>query len=377
MKNWKRSTKRLIVTTLCFSGVGLLVMTLLPVLLRCWYDYTFVQITEKNEKLFEQKLLAGTLKLMEDKTLANNIMYWDTPINFLKNGILSFKTISVYDYGEYGLMLYYLNRYAELKKDSNLISNIYEIVDKDILKGDTLFDVKRPDQLMYGSILIDCYKKTNSVKYKKAIDKLMSYARKRVNEYGVLAYKDGGFQQVEALSFGPFLKECATTFGDTIAFQIRDNLFEDYWEYGINHRNGIPVKGYDLKSKIASKSADWGRGVSWLIVGDFEAPDDKCIVKMDSTLLSIGPLYTQYLGDPRSVPDMSVTIPILYYLYSKGLISFSKREFIRILSPYIDEDGVVRYNSPSYAMPNEKPNAHHFAHFTQSIALYLYAILKD
>lgn len=369
---------RCIIVVLCLLGGAFMLMTITPIALRWWYNITYVPINETDEQQFEKRLMEGSMILLEDKTLEDNIIYWDNPMKFIKNSILSFRTISVYEYGEYGLMLFYLNKYADKRSNVKLFENIKNIVDNEMLEGDTIFDVVRTDQLTYGLILTELYKKTKSVKYKNAADKLMRFAKKRVTEKGLLTYKDNGLQQIDVLGFaGQFLKEYALTFKDTIAMQIREQLIEEYWRYGINHQNGIPAKAYGLHNKVPTKHVDWGRSFTWLIMGDYIIPDDAGACIMDSTLLAMGPLMPQYLGDPSSKPDMSVTIPVMYYLSKRKLKRITKKEFIKAVTPFIREDGVVCFNSPSYAMPYEEPNAHHYAHLTQALALYLFTLLED
>lgn len=67
---------------------------------------------------------------------------------------------------------------------------------------------------------------------------------------------------------------------------------------------------------------------------------------------------------------MSATIPILYYLNSKGYIQLTKNQLASMLSQYIDEDGIIRYGSPSISRPHDSVNVMTTNLFCQGLLLY-------
>lgn len=90
---------------------------------------------------------------------------------------------------------------------------------------------------------------------------------------------------------------------------------------------------------------------------------------MDNYQSPFSHLFPQYLGE-KSLPNTSATIPILYYLNSKGYIQLSKDQLAFLLSPYIDKEGIFRYASPSISYPHEGVSVLRTNLFCQGLLLY-------
>ena len=97
---------------------------------------------------------------------------------------------------------------------------------------------------------------------------------------------------------------------------------------------------------------------------------------LDSTLLKMNTyLFPHYLGK-EGLPDMSATIPILYYLNSKKHIQLTKDQLVGILTPFIDEEGVIRFGSPSISRPHDEVSVLRTNLFAQGLLLYFISELQ-
>lgn len=271
--------------------------------------------------------------------------------------------------------------YAENTRNIELSNGIKKCVDHNLFKQN--FKISRNDQIAYGCVLIDLYKKYGEQRYKHMAD-AMFYRLDSINKSdGIVKYRENESKQdVDGIGLiCPFLNLYAKTFGSKRAMQISSRMLNEYALHGMDPTTGLPCQAYDVKTNIKLNIANWGRGCGWLCMGmvdadttNFTKTTKQVLVKMDSTLVSMAPYYKQYLGQYNSSTDMSATVLILYYLYKKRLINFDKEKFANLILPFVDKNGFLRFSSPSIARPNENPNPFQKHHVAQAISLYLLSL---
>ena len=344
-----------------------------PSLARYYYRHTYKSLNVKNGAEFEKAIRNATFKLIESDSWGGKPMTSSNSFSqYLCNKL--FGGSNIMGYGEYGYLLHYAFLYAEKQKDQELISLIKEKFDKHWLKD---FSVARIDQASYGNVAIDLYLWTHQPKYKAVADKFIAHLDSLDRADGMIIYTVSKIDQdVDAIGLvPPFLHYYSNTFKDSLSQLLASRMVEDFVKWGTDPITGIPCQTYDIKKHIKKQHANWGRGVSWYLLGvrQMESSDsliNRRVEMLDSTLLKMDTnLFPQYLGE-KGLPDMSATIPILNYLNSKGHIQLSKDQLAILLSPYIDEEGIIRYGSPSISKPHEGVNSLRTNLFCQGLLLY-------
>ena len=350
-----------------------------PLFVRKYYRYSYKSLNVKNGEEFERAIRNATFKLIESESWGGKPMARDDSFSQYMFKKL-FGSNNLIGYGEYGYLLHYAFLYAEKHNDQELMSLIKEKFDKNWLKN---FSVSRVDQSSYGNVAIDLYLWTHKHDYKLVADKFIAHFDSLDRSDGMIIYTVGKIDQdVDAIGLvPPFLFYYSDVFKSSRAQSMAVRMVEDFVKWGADPITGIPCQTYDIRNHIKKRHVNWGRGTSWYLLGVNQlVTKDSLISKrvdvLDSTLLKMDTyLFPQYLGE-KGLPDMSATIPILYYLNSKGYIQLSKDELAQRLSPYIDEDGVIRYCSPSISKPHEGVNVLTTNLFCQGLLLYLISELK-
>ncbi len=196
-----------------------------------------------------------------------------------------------------------------------------------------------------------------------------------------MKYREGSNEQhVDAIGLVcPFLYYYSSVFEEPHSAEIANKMAGDYIKYGTDEITGIPVQTYKFHSYVKCNHADWGRGISWFLLGtrmmaSTDSITQKRLNLLDSTLVSDSDkLYCHYFSQ-EDEPDMSSTIPILYHLLDKNLISMSKDEFSKLVSPFFDADGIVRFCSPSISYPHEKVTPYTSSLCFQGLSLYILSL---
>lgn len=376
---------RIFLFLLMSMSVFLLLPYVLPKFLSYYYEKSFEPITYKNADEFENKLLKGTEQLIEKEIAVDeNFMYYHTLGDFLYH-ITTRSSREVFEYGEYGYLLYFSYLYAQNRSYDDIRTHIEERFFDYIVSNQT---IKRNDQISYGCLSSLLYSDKNN-RNRDLYGKFCTLLIERIDSIrqsdGLVRYRDGDDnQQVDGIGLvAPFLFLYSDVFNDAKGNEIGHHLVSEYLKYGVDCKTGIPSQAYNVKTKIKNLRSNWGRGISWWLLGlmqDKNLSEDELqtVSKGDSTLVSLFPEYHQYLGDScRSMQDMSAIVPITFYLYQKGLIHITRTTFINIIAPYTDDKGIIRYNSPTIGKPLEKPNAFQSHFLTQGIALYMLSVLPD
>lgn len=348
-----------------------------PVLARKYYVYSYASCVTDNGADFEALVRKGTIKTIKEES-------WNSKPLATSKSLKSFllrNKISVWGYGEYALLLHYAYQYANVKGDKEIKKLVKNKFDKAfILNGGG--KIIRNDQVAYGNVAIDLYLDTHDVSYKKFAD-LIYLRLDSINEKeGILKYREGSDEQhVDAIGLvSPFLYYYSSVFTTPHSAEIADKMVGDYIKYGTDEITGIPVQTYKLQSHIKCNHADWGRGISWFLLGtrgmmSIDSITQRRLDILDSTLVSDDDkLYCHYFSQDDEA-DMSATIPVLYHLLGKRLISMSKDEFSKLVSPYFDDEGVIRFCSPSISYPHDLVTSYTSSLCFQGLSLYIFSLL--
>lgn len=293
--------------------------------------------------------------------------------------IKKLRPISVWDYGEYGLLLHYAYSYAKKKNDVELIALIKTKFDKALENG---IQVKRSDQIAYGNVALDLFDLYHDDKYKIFTQGISQMVKNAVQRDGLFLYREGSKEQhVDAIGLVvPFLVNYSKVFKDSIIYQIAYDMVNDYVKFGVDYLTGVPAQTYDLTSHVKLNHANWGRGISWFLLGSQEVElqneDERNRLELlDSVLLSNPTrLYNHYFMQGNEV-DMSATIPVLFHLVKNGKIILSKDEYVNLIAKYYDSDGFLGYCSQSISFPHVRVDKTTTSLWCFGLSLYLLTLL--
>lgn len=345
----------------------------IPLLFRKYYLHTYKSLTVEDGDEFEKQIRDAAYNLIESESWGAKPMAGSNSLfKYILNKSLS--NSNVMDYGEFGYLLHYTFLYAEKRDDQAMMTLIKEKFDKYWLNDSNL---SRIDQTTYGNVALDLYLRTHQHKYKVVADKFCAYLDSLDRLDGIILYPSNKIEQdVDGIGLvSPFLFYYSDVFKSSRAQSMAVRMVEDFVKWGADPITGIPCQTYDIRNHIKKRHVNWGRGTSWYLLGVSQlVTKDSLISKrvevLDSTLLKLDTYYfTHYLGQ-QGLPDMSATIPILYYLNTKKYIKLSKDQLAEILSPYIDHEGVIRFGSPSISFPHDDVNALTTNLFCQGLLLY-------
>lgn len=367
---------------ICMAVISVIIIIFIidnyvPVLARKYYVYSYASCVTDNGADFEALVRKGTIKTIKEES-------WNSKPFATSKSLKSFllrDKISVWGYGEYALLLHYAYQYANVKGDKEIKELIKNKFDKALISNGG-GKIIRNDQVAYGNVAIDLYLDTHDVAYKKFAD-FMYLRLDSINEKeGIVKYREGSNEQhVDAIGLVcPFLYYYYSVFSIPHSAEIADKMTRDYIRYGTDEITGIPVQTYTINSHVKCNHADWGRGISLFLLGtrgmmSIDSITQRRLDILDSTLVSDEDrLYCHYFSQDDEV-DMSATIPILYHLLDKRLISMSKDEFSKLVSPYFDDEGVIRYCSPSISYPHEQVTPYTTSLCFQGLSLFMFSLL--
>lgn len=356
-----------------------------------YYKSSFKSAETSDGEKFESLLREGTYRMIDDeswgtKPYANKTSLWGM--------ICSRNDTPVGEYGEYALLMHYAFLYAEQKGDSDLIDLIQSKFDKYYRQGTTA--IVRTDQIAYGNVALDLFRWTGDEYYLTFAEKINSWTVSIGQAYGQVLYREkSNTQSVDAIGLVcPFLIDYGVTTNNGYSISLAARMSADYIQWGADAVTGIPAQKYTISNHIKCNRANWGRGIGWYLEGveavmnvdttDFPIVAEllyrnnlhERVALLEQTLLADEDgLYQQYY-DQGGLPDMSATIPILYYLNKVKASVLKKDELAALISPYFEEDGIVRYCSPSISFPQQKGNCTYTNLRIQGMALYLIALSK-
>jgi len=343
---------------------------LFPSALKLYYEKTFTPLNVSDEVAFESLLRNNVYDVIDKESWSKHpLAGTGSLIKRLRN------KVPVWEYGEYGLLLHYAFLYAKEKNDTTLIALIKAKFDSALENG---LLVKRNDQIAYGNIALDLYEMYHDEKYRIFAKGISQKVKDAVQSDGLFLYREGTKEQhVDAIGLVvPFLVNYSKAFNDSAIYRIAYRMVDDYVKYGVDYLTGIPAQTYDLTSHVKLNHANWGRGISWFLLGSQEVElqnetEEKRLELLDSVLLSSPTrLYNHYFMQGDEV-DMSATIPVLYHLVLKGKNDFSKKEYVDLIAPYYDSDGYLGFCSKSISFPHEKVEKTTTSLWCFGLSLYL------
>lgn len=339
-----------------------------------WYNNkTFTSASTADSRYFERLLRDAAYKTIQEETWNGMLGSYKTLLSYLS------PDVSVYEYGEFGLLMHYSYLYGKARNDNELCKLIKDKFDNRVITGGGII---RNDQTTYGLVALDLYGSTHDKRYKRYADEIYSRLDSLHKRDGIVIYNNKHSEQrVDGIGLVcPFLFSYSSMFNNNSAREIANKMCQEFVRLGSDSGNGIPSKAYGLKSHIKHTSPNWGRGISWYLIGTYNMDKNDSLISkrlelLDSILLlDTDKLYPQFL-DEEGLPDMSATIPIIWHLQEKKLINMSMDDLTRLISPYCDSKGVLRYCSPvlssNTGVNNQKTNL-----FAQGVLLYLFSMKK-
>lgn len=253
-----------------------------------------------------------------------------------------------------GLLAKSLADYYMKNKNSEeariILDRLKKYYDKWISRGCKMYYL---DDAFSGMALIDLHQITGDEKYKNAADTMVRYLFDHETDHaGSLPYRPNQKNDyIFADGIGmicPFLCKYGSTYGDMNAINLAVTQIQNFIEYGMDAKTGLPYHGYHYETGVKYGIIGWGRAVGWLMIGMSE-----CLAYMENDRPSYemikqsyrrlvdkveayqleGGLYSWQLGAKEGPIDTSATAMILYAiarsLETKVLIGIHKSRMIR------------------------------------------------
>ena len=245
-------------------------------------------------------------------------------------------------------------------------------------------------RIPYALFFLKVYSKTKDKKLLRVIHEAYSnilewrsdnniiyYFRKGKHLHSNLHYVDGLGMYI------PFLVEYYKVFNENKAIEIAKYNMDYYINYGTD-RNCLPF--HNINNNINLGPNNWGRGVSWFILGLmplFEI-DEKYIDFGNKLLCTLEKIknekfvWSQFPGASFRI-DSSVTVPILLLYFKLGKISDKKDiDYLKnILFKLTLRNGKIYYNSGDTRDINTYSKEFSTSEFTQGILLSLLSIIEN
>lgn len=209
------------------------------------------------------------------------------------------------------------------------------------------------DDAFSGMALIDLHQITGDEKYKVAAEKIAQYLfNHETDGAGSFPYRptqQNGYIFADAIGMVcPFLCKYGSTYGDMNAINLAVTQLQNFIDFGMDEKTGLPYHGYQYESGVKYGIIGWGRAVGWLLIGMSET-----LAYMENTRPSYEPikqayrrmvdkveayqleggLYSWQLGAKDGPVDTSATAMILYAiarsLNTKVLIGIHKSRMVR------------------------------------------------
>lgn len=253
-----------------------------------------------------------------------------------------------------GLLAKCLADYYDANKNSEearvILETLKKYYDRWIRQNHKMYYL---DDAFSGMALIDLHQITGEEKYKTAVDAMVRYLfHHETDEKGSLPYRPKqGNKYIFADAVGmicPFLCKYGSTYGDMKAINLAVTQIQNFIDFGMDAKTGLPYHGYHYESGVKYGIIGWGRAVGWLMIGMSET-----LAYMESTRPSYEPikqayrrmvdkveayqleggLYSWQLGAKEGPVDTSATAMILYAiarsLETKVLIGIHKSRMVR------------------------------------------------
>ncbi|MCM3115085.1 glycoside hydrolase family 88 protein [Neobacillus sp. MER 74] len=176
---------------------------------------------------------------------------------------------TIQDWQEASLILgisEYLNNYDDNKVKEELLKYLNRKFNKNggWIKEPTHIDVAI---LAYSIMKINFINKEN---YKNALDHVWEMIKNHIGNDGTVEYRKSmkSYRYVDTIGFiCPFLIAYGNSFKKTECIELAMKQIKEFENYGILKDHYIPFHTYNVRSKIPSGLAGWGRGLGWFAIG--------------------------------------------------------------------------------------------------------------
>ena len=209
------------------------------------------------------------------------------------------------------------------------------------------------DDAYSGMALIDLHQITGEEKYGQAADEIAKYLYSHEKDaMGSLSYRPvqkNNYIFADGIGMVcPFLCKYGNVYNDKNAISLAVTQIENFINFGMDGKTGLPYHGYQYESGIKYGIIGWGRAVGWLMLGMSESlaymkaqePEyevlkqsyRRLVDKVEAYQLDSG-LYGWQLTAREGPADTSATAMILHSvaraLNAKILIDIHKSRMLR------------------------------------------------
>lgn len=133
------------------------------------------------------------------------------------------------------------------------------------------FDFKNQEYTPSTAVLLYALLESGFEKDEKVAAASADYCKKALAVAGMstLPYNKGSDNHyVDVIGMVcPFLIKYHTTYGCKQALDLVKRQFDEYYEFGMHERTGLPVHCFGMAAKIPRGIYGWGRGCGWFAVG--------------------------------------------------------------------------------------------------------------
>lgn len=171
-----------------------------------------------------------------------------------------------------GLADYYMTHKSS-EESRVILDCLKKYYDEWIQKGCRMFYL---DDALSGMALIELHLSTQDEKYKQAADKMVQFLfHHETDRAGSLPYRPlQKNNYIFADGIGmicPFLCRYGSAYGDDKAINLAVTQIQNFIDFGMDHKTGLPYHGYHYESGIKYGIIGWGRAVGWLMIGMAES----------------------------------------------------------------------------------------------------------
>ena len=194
---------------------------------------------------------------------------------------------------------------------------------------------------------------TQNVEYLMYADSLYGWLKSHDTNYGIPYNVHSNCNLIDGLGmFNPFFIRYSKVRGCEESYNLALKQIDVFAKYCCDKETGIPSHGFlTERPYLKVGSANWGRGCGWFAMGllgvdysDLNEETRKVVDKFDNSVRTLyieNKFFTQFIGQQGDV-DLSATLPLIYYLKCKKLISLNEKDILEY-SKYC-HDGYM-YNS--------------------------------
>lgn len=233
-------------------------------------------------------------------------------------------------------------------------------------------------------LAVELYKKTKDEGQIKTIRKGLDYLYSAMDSDSLIHYWNNNLILVDGLGmYIPFLVSYYQTFGDEKALRLAQLNFD----YFMNHGTSGHLPHWFINNNMGIGPNNWGRGISWYILGLLSLSEIEEKYKMEAKVLADNLLklqskpfiWNQLVGiEAYSTFDSTATIPILLLINKvyPELVKENLSQIMYNLKSITLEDGTVMAASGDSSMAPYLNRSKGSSEFAQGMLLCFFASLK-